>query len=205
MVEEIKTMRVSSVPDSLGSQNTCKKNEKRSLLDIIDSFLSSFSQSAPLEITVPTNVYIRTQLLCEYIEEQVDVQFGMDNFLMTLYFDFLKTCIQQYNPKKIYHEMNRSHGYEDSLIIYANDKVYEYRKKTGKNSILSITIGKRDAEKGQLLLDEMEDLYGQAPPLEKMIAILWVNFIEDYKMGNNQKALNQIIRLLKKQKKEEKE
>lgn len=193
-------MRGYSSVQALENNNTWNKQERRSFWDFIDSFLSSFSKTVDFDIVVPTNVYIRTRLLCEYISEKVEVNFGVSNFLMTLYLDFLQTAIEKYNPKKIYEQITRSYGYDDTLLIHAYDKIYEYRKREGKQTIITISIEKKDMQKGQLLLDEMEDLYGQAPSLEKLISTLWVNFIEEYKAGNNQKALNDIIRMLRKSK-----
>jgi hypothetical protein len=198
-----KSMKGYSSVQALEGHTNWGKEERSSFWDMIESFLSSFSKTEMLEIIVPTNVYLRTKLLCEYISEKVEVYFDVSNFLMTLYLDFLQSAIEKYNPKKIQEQITRSHGYDDILLIHANDKIYEYKKREGKQTTITIGIDKKDGRKGQLLLDEMEELYGQAPSLEKLLSILWINFIEDYKAGNNQKALNDIIRMLKKRKVDE--
>ncbi|PLS19660.1 hypothetical protein CVD28_04385 [Bacillus sp. M6-12] len=190
-------MREYNSVQAINDNPAWRKQERYSFWDFIDSFISSFSKTESLEIAVPKNVYLRTKLLCEYISEKGDMYFGVSDFLLTLYLEFLRTSIEKYNPKKIHEEMTRSHGYNQTLRIYVNESIYEYPKRAGKESFISFTIDKKNKEKGQLLLDEMEDLYGQAPSLEELISNLWVNFIEDYKAGNNKRATNEIIRLMK--------
>lgn len=172
---------------------------KTTFWDFIDSFLSTFSATEQLRLTTPSNVYYRSQLLCEYISEKVGVPFDSSELIMLLYLDFLETSIQKYNPDKIYEAMTRSHGYDDTIVIHEVDRVYEFKKRQTKRTNIFLTMDKKDAKKGQLLLDEMEDLYGQAPTLEKLVSTLLINFIEDYKTGHNQKALNEIVRTLRKQ------
>lgn len=167
--------------------------------DLIDALRSTFSETVKLRLTLPSNVYYRSQLLCDYISEKVGVSFGLSEFIMLLYLEFLETSIERYNPDKIYDSMTRSYGYDDTVVIHEHDRVYEFKKRETKRTDIFLTMDKNDAKKGQLLLDEMEDLYGQAPTLEKLVSTLLINFIEDYKTGHHQKALNGIVRTLRKQ------
>lgn len=174
-------------------------NVRRGLIGAINSFISSFSKSATLRVNIPNMVYIRTKLLCEYISEQVGVEFGIENFLMILYIDFTNEAIKKYDPKRIYGIISNSYGYEDTIkIAYSNSEVYEYRRRDEKQVSLILSMDKRDVMKGELLLTEIYELYGHKISFEKMLSNLWINFIEEYKRGNNQKALNAIIKMLKK-------
>jgi hypothetical protein len=193
-------MRVYSEVDLLGKKGVWIQEKKRGFFEIIENLLLSFSKTVSLRLQVPTNIYLRTELLCEYIEEKVGVDFEINHFLMALYLDFLQKSISKYNPMKIYRKINQSHGYGDVLEIHANDKVYKYKKRKENTTELFITIDKKDALKGEMLLAEIDELYGQAISLETMLSNLWINFIEEYKRGDNVKAFNEIVRMLKKQK-----
>lgn len=173
------------------------KKERLSVLDIIDSFLSTFSKSISLSIVVPANVFLRTKLLCEYISEKAGIHYGLADFILAIYVDFIESSIEKYNPRSVHEAINRSHGYDETLLIHDRNRVYSYQKREGRDRTITFTMDKKLAEKGQLLLEEMEDLYGDNISLEKMIATLWTNFIEEYKMGNNQKGLQMIIKMLR--------
>lgn len=168
------------------------------ILEQVDSFFEAFRRTVTLELEVPTSVYARTKLLCEYISDKVGVRYHLPELLMTVYLEFVQNSIEGYNPTKIYEEITRSYGYGERLVIHAEDRVFEYEKKVGTKTILTITMDKKDAKKGGLILEEMDELFGNVPSLEGLLSTLWVNFIEEYKRGNNQKALNAIVRSLKK-------
>lgn len=172
-----------------------KKNE---FVKNLTSYIASFKKTESLEIVVPKNIYVRTKLICDYIEETLDVSFQIANFLMLLYVEFLQTALKTYNPSTIHNAITRKHGYNEKLLIHDNEKVYACNKQEKKQTILTIVIDKKEAEKGRLLLEEIDDLYGQAPSLEKMIGTLWINYIEDYKEGNPHNSIQSIITLLKK-------
>lgn len=172
-----------------------KKNE---FIKNLTSYIESFQKTESLEIVVPKNVYVRTKLICDYIEDSLDVSFQIANFLMLLYIEFLQTALKSYNPSTIHNVITRTHGYNEKLLIHDNEKVYAFNKQEKKQTILTIVIDKKEAEKGRLLLEEIDDLYGHAPSLEKMIGTLWINYIEDYKEGNPHNSIQSIIALLKK-------
>lgn len=174
------------------------KQIKNMITSYFSNLVNTYSNVESLEIVVPKNIYLRTQLICEHIQDTTGHLFDNTMFLWLLYNDFLNTSIEMYKPDMIRQEINRSHKHDEKLLIHSNDRIYAYEKSSCKRIILTITFDKRAIEKGELLLDELEDLYGQAPTLEKMIATLWINFIEDYKTAGNTKALLRIKDLLKK-------
>lgn len=170
------------------------------LVKTFKGFLPSSKQENDLEILVPKNIYTRTEMICLYIEDEVsklgdyECSFTVANLIMFLYEEFLNESIKNYNPDKIRQEIDIPHNYDEKLRINANDKTYLYAKYSGKNIALGIEMSEREMAKGQLLLDELDDLQGGAPMLEKMLAALWINFIESYKKGQGNKILQDIIR-----------
>lgn len=183
------------------SELSVSLKRRKGLADIIDSFINLLSKSVTLNVIVPTNILIRTKLICDYISEEVEVEFSIENFLMIVYLDFIRESIRKYDPLKIYRQLNESFGYNDTIKLTFGDEVYEYNKRECSRTELIIEMDKKDALKGQQLLSELDDLYGRTNiTLEKMISTLWINFIENYKRGEHDKALKTIIKMLKQQK-----
>lgn len=188
----------------LGKQGIWVQNKKRGFWDMVIDFLDSFSSTVSLTITVPTAIYLRTKLLCEYISEEVDVDFDIANFLMLLYLDFINSSIKKYEPLKMYRSINPIYQQNETLKITQGKKVLaEYKRNNESKTSLFITMDKKDAVKGEMILYELDELYGHNLKLEQMMGNLWINFIEEYKRGDNQKALNTIIKMLKIQKRDE--
>lgn len=168
---------------------------KNIFTDTISSLFTSYSKMESLEIVVPKNIYLRTQLICAYIQDFTGQTFDENMFLTLLYDDFLRNSIERYNPNTIRHEIDR-YRHDEKLLIHSNDRIYAYGKSKGKHIVFTIAFYKSQIEKGELLLDELEEIYGESPTLEQMIATIWVNFIEDYKTTGSKVALQRIEALL---------
>lgn len=179
-------------------------NRKLSWYSSIKSFIDSmftYNVDEPiktdidLEIIVPTNIVYRTQMICDFISKQLGTEFCLYDFIMLLYIDFIDNSIKKYEPLKMLKTLNINNN--QSISIYCMDESYEYDKHSENRKLVIITITKEDSERGQILLDEMEELYGQKISLEKMFNSIWINFIEDYKHGKNKDALSYIIKIIK--------
>lgn len=168
---------------------------KNMFTDTIKSLIASHSLTESLEIVIPKNVYLRTQLICAYIEEVTGQPFDENMLLTLLYDDFLNNSIEKYDPSGIRQEIDHS-KYDDKLLIHSNDRVYEYGKPKGRQIVFTVSFYKNQVEKGELLLDELEDIYGKSPTLELMVATIWINFIEDYKVNGGKIVLQKIKELL---------
>lgn len=188
----------------LGKQGIWQQNEKTGFWKIVREFVSSFSSTVSLTIAIPTPVYLRTKLLCEYINDEVGVDFDVSNFLMVLYLDFIHASVKRYEPLYMYRSIHLKYPKADTLIISQGSKILaEYKRDKETRTDIWISMDKKDVLKGEMVLYELDELYGHQLTFEEMLANLWINFIEEYKRGNHEKALNAIIKMLKKQKKEE--
>lgn len=186
----------------LGKQGIWQhREEKKGFWSVVQDFLSSLSPSVSLTISIPTSIYLRTKLLCEYVSEEVGVDFDISNFLMLLYLDFICSSIKKYEPLKMYRSIHPKYGTDDTLVIKKGSKILaEYKKKNETKTQIWMTMAKKDVLKGEMVLYELDELYGHNLTFEEMMANLWINFIEEYKRGEQAKALNAIIKMLKKQK-----
>lgn len=164
--------------------------------DAIYNFVDSFRHTQTLQVVIPSNIYLRTKLICEYISDKMNVSFTLPQFLMLLYLDFIEHSITEYNPLNLYCQIQPMLK-EEYLIIHDKERYIRYETPKPTMTEIVFTMDKTDIEKGQLLLDELEDLYGQVPTLEEMLANLWIHFIEEYKQGNPKHALNEIIEMIK--------
>lgn len=166
------------------------KNIAESVFSLFDSFSSEFK----LELVVPTNIVKRSLLICRYISEETEQEFGLDDLLMFLYNDFVDCSVKKYEPKKLLRDLSRVHNYDDVIkISFGGNEVYEVNKSKYDRKLVEIVISKDDTVKGQLILDELKDLYGFNMNITKMFYVLWVNFIEDYKRGEKNKYINSVV------------
>lgn len=167
------------------------------ILNALGTFIQSFSENITMRLVIPTNVFNRTQLICEYIEGEVEINFGIEDFLMVVYMDYIKSSVRKYDPIKIYKELNSCYGYTDKIKISSGSYVQEYDRLNCRKTEITISMTKKDARKGQLLLNEMKELYGLNMSFDKMLIALWINFIEKYKRGDSSKCLKAILKILK--------
>lgn len=183
---------------SLTKQIPWYRNFIRILVDVIYSFIDCLSKEMVITLVVPTNIVKRTQLICNYISEELHSEFDIYDLLMLLYENFIRNSIKKYEPMKIFRELNRTYSYDDVIkISYSDKEVYSFNRVECDKKQVVITMSKEVASKGQLLLDELYDLYGHNLNVDKMIYRIWINFIEDYKRGEENQVLRDIIKMLK--------
>lgn len=171
---------------------------KLSFLDKIFNFIDNIKEDhiITFNINIPKNVVIRTQLICDLVQEEHNYIFNINNFLMLLYINFIKTSIKSYNPEKTFKLLTQSFYEPDLILTNGSDKCIVKRNNYEYNNI-TIEIDKNDFEKGQLILDELFDIYKYKISFSHLIEALWLDFIEAYKSGSNKKAYYFIIQLLK--------
>lgn len=159
----------------------------------LKSFTESFKTTVELNIEIPTKIYLRTEQICQYIEQQVDVSFDISNFIMVLYLDFMDKAINKYTTFEIYTLLNRCPEMDKIKIVCGQD-IWEGHLKDYNSTNLLITMKKKDVLKGELLLAEIDETYGFQTSFERVIEALWIEFIKGYQ--NNRKLLKSIIKIL---------
>lgn len=179
--------------------------EKQSLLLRIaigiDNFIErlfSVESDPEFELCIPDNILHRTELICEYIKTEKGYDFEVEGFLMLLYMDFIKNCVKNYNPRKVLKQLTEDY-YKDQYITAVNFgstpeviPIVKYKK-----TKLIISMAEEDVKKGQLILDELYDLYRYRISFSKLLENIWIGFIEDYKTGENKRAYHSIVKILK--------
>ncbi|MGL4772232.1 MAG: hypothetical protein ACRC2K_01590 [Clostridium sp.] len=167
------------------------------IINKIVAFLGEKEEENPsFDISIPNNVLHRTELICKFISSEKGYDFEIENFLMLLYLDFIKNSIKSYNPKKIYTQLTTKYYENRTIILESGDECFQVNIKDTSFSTLEISMDREDVSKGQLILDELYDLYNIRISFNRLLEALWIGFIEGYKRGDNNKAFKTIASLL---------
>lgn len=167
--------------------------------DILRSLFSSRVTTTLFTIYIPKDIIYRTRLLCEYISDELEEEFEIENFLMILYIDFIETSIKKYDIKDIYKKLKDTEYRDNSIIKLSNgtDTVYIDRNKDNVQS-LKINIQNKSSTKGELILNEIYQVYGCKYTFPQLLECIWINFIESYKEGKTKATFGVILELIDK-------
>lgn len=177
------------------------KIPKLSLFYKIKNILQNLlvTESSPMfTLHIPNNTLYRTELICKYISDEQGYDFGLENFLMLLYLDFIQDAIKHYNPHKIFELLKKSYYTSETIILSNGIDTYSIDKVDLNVCNLTITMSESDVKKGELILNEIYELYRYRFQFSKLLESLWLNFIEGYKCGDNKRAYHSMVNLLKK-------
>ena len=166
------------------------------LYNLLDMLVSK-ENIKTFTISIPSDVLYRSKLICEYIQEEIDDNFNLDNLLMLLYINFIKECVKNYNPKSVYILLNKVFYDTKNIIISDGKDNISIDRTPVKLSDLKISISTKDFKKGQLILDEIYELYESRYSFSRLLECLWMDFIYSYKTGQNKRAYSSIVNMLK--------
>jgi hypothetical protein len=171
--------------------------------DFFSRFLHKINKSTMITFTmnVPLNFYFRTEVFCEDIEELGEVSFNQNDLLNMLYNDFLLYAKKYPEPHKLLRllssideEANKERG-----LIQEGTSVFKtvYKDKEQKMQELQIRMKRKEALRGEILLADMNEVYpNHGYTLERVFEILYCDFIDKFRKGNNSEAINNILKAL---------
>ena len=169
-------------------------------LSIFDRIKDTITNTQTFEIRIKDDILYRTELMCMAISEQLKKEFDPSDLVTILYMDFVKYAIKNYNPERVLKEAtikNYQNEMDNYIKLITDGKEYVYKKNNRSYTTVLYRLNKREVKKGELILNELNDLYKVKIPFEVLISNLWTNFIEDYKLGKNKRAYTSIVKLLK--------
>ena len=180
-------------------ENVVKNNLINRISRFIEYLFSTKKTVADYEyvLEIPKNVYLRTELICRYITDDLGYDFELENFLMLLYLEFVQNSIKKYNPKKLFQDLNTNYYPCDTIILTNGVNAYSIDRINQSKVDLTINIEEVEVKKGQLILDELYELYNIKISFKTLLEKLWIKFIEDYKVGANKKTYTLIVNMLK--------
>ena len=115
---------------------------------------------------------------------------------MLLYLDFVRESIEHYNPQKVLKQLTFDYINNKSLLISNGSDIYKVNNNISYSNY-SIEFDIEEAEKGQLILNELFELFHIKIHFNKLIEQIWISFIYKYKTGDNKKAFSYLRNILK--------
>jgi hypothetical protein len=187
-VKERFMLRAYSAYDLIGYN----RSRQETFIDRLFSLLISPSSTIDMSLTIPKLVYLRTKWFCEDLYDEQGVQIGTAEFLDTLYNDFIKDSSKQ-DPLKLYHSIKSwDFSIRRDLTIHDYQNNIEYCKEEQEPAahyVITIPMKRKLFERGEIILAEWDELFGHDMDLEQLVAALWIQFIEQYKRGDNKRAM----------------
>lgn len=168
------------------------------LIELKNIWVDGRTTELEISVTIPHSIYLRTRLLCDYIESVYSIQMPLENFLSILYEDFIHRSMKKHNPMKILEELTK-HSHKTSTLVI-NDPMQNKTHTVKRENTSKITFGfyipKKQLKRGEIILAELDEVLTNAYfTVEQLISRLWYNYICDFSEGNNEKAVDKLIKL----------
>lgn len=170
--------------------------KKSSIFSRFKSYIDNLATTEIINLIIPTDIYFRTKLMCKCISSDIGVDWRVVHFIFYIYQSFIQDTIEKYEPKKIVKMISRNYKYFQRTDFSVNGEEFSYCKYSDKVSKLVIELDKEEIEKGELILSEIRELYGYDVEFGELLSILWIDYIEEYKKGNNKKAYKSLHKLV---------
>lgn len=168
------------------------------LIEFKNIWIDSRTTEIEITVTIPHSIYLRTRLICDYIESVYSIQMPIENFLSILYEDFIHRSMKKHNPMKILEELTK-HSHKTSTLVINDpmqNKIHTLKRQNATEIIFGFNISKKQVKRGEIILAELDEVLTNAYfTVEQLISRLWLNYISDFSEGNNEKAVDKLIKL----------
>lgn len=192
-------MKAYSSLDLLGQKLSTRNSEVPSLKESIKSFIFPESRYACVAIKVPTLTYLRTETYCEILSDIMDDTFESKHFLSVIYKDFIYKFFRYHQHKKT-HELIQNYQYIHSPLLindYQAGKEYViHDERSFKKECVHLRLKKHMALKGELLLAEIDEMFGTSINLEKLIEIVWMDYVEGSMKMSEKKMITEFLKMI---------
>ena len=192
-------MKAYSSIDLLGERLNKRNQEVFSLWEVIKKLFVPESKYVYLDIAIPTLLYLRTEAYCEVLSKELEDGCDSEDFLYIIYKDFINKFFRYQQHRKTFELIEKYRYREAPLLIsdYREGVEYEVREKVlSKAERMTLKFEKRLTLKGELILAELDDIYGVSIKLEKLIEIVWVDYIENSKKISEKRMISEFHKLI---------
>lgn len=160
------------------------------------------SSTKTLTLLVPMEVFVRAQVFCEDIEDLSEMQFTQADLIDILYMDFLTHVKAKPDHQEIFNmlvQLERGSGKDLGIVRSKQGSIYEviheYRDKNMEE--LKVKFRRKLILRGEILLADLENVFpDHGFMLENVLELLYCDFINNYRKGNNKKAVKEILKVL---------
>lgn len=160
------------------------------------------TSSILLMIEVPLNFYLRAEVFCEDIQDMAEMPFSQNKLVSILYEDFLRYAKRNPDPHSIFGllaSLERQAG-KDPQLEQQNKTVFKLVHKEVEQDFHTVNIRMRRnyALRGEVILADMEEVQpGHGYTLERVLELLYMDFIDKFRKGHNSAdIINSILKLL---------
>lgn len=196
-------MRVYSSYDLLGKElGITSDYTGTDLFSRFFNWVDRLSSTVVLKIEVPSIVYLKTQDVCETMNKRYkdyNVNYYAQHVVENLYNHFIMKAYNNKHGMKHAYEVLSRYSYNSPLVIVnhmTNEKHSFHHPVKNKMHDIRLQLNKQDARKGELLLYELDELYGHQYNLEHLISSVWIDFIQDRRKSSDKKIINEILDIL---------
>lgn len=161
------------------------------------------SSTVLLVVEVPVNLYLRTEVFCEDIQDLSEVAFEQNDLINLLYNDFLLFAKKNPDPRTLFKmltSIDDVSAKERTFINEDNSSVFKAIYTENRDvpmQELHIRMRRKAALRGEVLLADMEEVYpNHGYTLEKVFELLYRDFIDKFRKGDNTEAVKAILSLL---------
>jgi hypothetical protein len=179
----MQTQRSYSQLDLLSDE--LSKLQNTTFLDRILDILTN-SKHVYLKITLPTNIVVRANVLCEdiMIEGNLEKKFTISHLGSILFDDFLKAIRKDENFDMLYQKLN---------VSYSKKMSNEEEDQIGYTEV-TIRLERKDALRGEVLLCDLANYYpNHTFMLESLLELIIVDFVQEYLKGNVRQPIKNIL------------
>lgn len=181
-------------------------NEELSLIghtDFIGKMLYKMNKSSTvlLTIKVPKNLYLRAEVFCEDIQDLSEMTFIQNDLMNLLYDEFLTYAKNNPDPRALFNlivSLDQQSGKEASMEKQ-NEFVFKLvHKEVHQEMIpLNLRLRRKYALRGEVLLADMDEVQPQhGYTLERVFELIYIDFIDKFRKGNNNDSIKNILALL---------
>jgi hypothetical protein len=172
--------------------------------DFIGKLLYKMNKNSSilLNVDVPLNLYLRGEVFCEDISDLSEFSFDQKDLLNLLYNDFLLFVKKNPDPRALFRllvSLDEESGKDASLQKQQGASIFKvvYTEKNQKTQTFEVRMRKKLALRGEVLLADMDLAYpDHGYTLERILALLYCDFIDKYRKGDNVEAINKILSIL---------
>ncbi|PGQ88321.1 hypothetical protein [Priestia megaterium] len=160
------------------------------------------SSTKTLTLLVPMDVFVRAQVFCEDIEDLSGMEFTQADLIDILYMDFLTEIKAKPDHQGIFNmliQLERGSGKDLGIVRSKKGSVFEviheFRDKNMEE--LKVKFRRKLILRGEILLADLESVFpDHGFMLENVLELLYCDFINNYRKGNNKKAVKEILKVL---------
>jgi hypothetical protein len=169
--------------------------------------------SVSVELMIPSPIYFRGEIFCEDIEELSEQSFTHSDLLNLLYHDFLIYVQKNHNLEQMYNLLSEREQRISSPLVQQKkiELIHEGEKsllslpsirqkspsKHPKVKVLQYQLKRKLALRGEVFLSDLAEVYPEHPfTLERVLEIIYIDFIEKFKKGENKEAIVNILAYL---------